>query len=573
MFDFSILSQALSQFHFLRPHWLFALLPMAVVFFVQWRMATKHQSNTFLPEHLKKALTINQRGWKNLLPLKVLAIGFSVLIIICAGPTWQRLVSPFSEDKASLLVVLDVSESMLQQDIAPNRLERAKHKIQDLMELRQGGRSGLIVYAGSAHWAMPATQDKQVFAPFLSAISLDIMPVRGKSAEQALSLIDEQFKGQQGNTVLLMTDGATPKTIDHYQRYFKDSPNQLLVLAVGNRDIISQSPLDISSLTKLAQLSKGRLIEASIDDTDVRQLNRLINSHMTLNGESAMPWKDMGYYLLFPVALLLLLWFRKGWLVQWCFVALVLIPGAFPLSAMANDVNFTRDDNNQALVQDISPAPLGETITLSSKVTQWWLNLWLTPNQQGQRLLNRQQYLPAAKHYSDPLRKGVAYYYAAEYSLAHSEFLKLDSDLGYFYAASSLARQREYIAARHLLTMLLESSSLSHDLSEQVRHNLNVINGIVEEINRLSKSQTGTTESMEESFELDDNPQTADGAEETTIAELMVKETLNANEILGSEELANKWLKRVESDPKLFLHAKFHIQYRDQNKDGDTNGL
>lgn len=89
--------------------------------------------------------------------------------------------------------------------------------------------------------------------------------------------------------------------------------------------------------------------------------------------------------------------------------------------------------------------------------------------------------------------------------------------------------------------------------------------GIVDEVNRMSESQKGTTDGPEESFELgDDKPRTGDGADEEVDSSLMTKESLNANEILGSQELADKWLRRVEADPKYFLRAKFQLQLREQ---------
>jgi Ca-activated chloride channel family protein len=273
---------------------------------------------------------------------------------------------------------------------------------------------------------------------------------------------------------------------------------------------------------------------------------------MQLNGESSMPWKDMGYSLLLPMAFIMLLWFRKGWLVQWCVVGLVVTGTMYSPGTLAKTVSLTAE----------KPVVV-ESITMLDKTVQWWWDLWLTPDQQGQRLLNQQEYLEAAKHFNDPMRRGAAYYYARDFKLAHSAFLQAESNLGLYNAASALARQREYLAARDLLEVLSEKPDISAELRSEIEHNLLVINGIVEEVNRTSESQSGTTDGPEESIELDsDKPRTGDGAEEITAAELMLKETLNANEILGSQELADKWLKRVEADPKYFLKAKFQIQLR-----------
>ncbi|GMM88994.1 VWA domain-containing protein [Vibrio fortis] len=557
MFDSLVLQQVFTQFHFIRPLWLLAFIPMFFLLWLRWREETKPSWKDVLPEHLRNALTIGERGWRKQLPLKLLMVIVAIAILICAGPTWQREASPFGEDKASMLVVLDNSETMLLKDLPPSRLERSKQKIRDLLAARNGGNTGLVVYSGSAHVAMPVTQDSKVFEPFLAAITPEIMPVAGKIAEAALPLIDQQLNSESGSTVLLVTDGVNPATIKAYETFFNDKPYQLLILAAGNRDIVSDNPVDLSALNDLASATGGRVIEVTVDDTDIQALNRAVERNMQLNGESAMPWKDMGYGLLFPISLIMLLWFRKGWLVQWCVVG-VLVTGSFYSNpTMAEPVKLTAEKPVQI-----------EEVTAWDKASQWWWDLWLTPDQQGQRLLNQQEYLEAAKHFQDPMRKGVAYYYAREFKLAHSAFLQTKTDLGVYYSATALARQREYLAARDLLKSLLEKPDLDNELSEKVEHNLAVFNGIVEEVNRMSESQAGTTDGPEESFELDeDKPRTGDGAEEETVAELMLKETLNANEILGSQELADKWLKRVEADPKYFLKAKFQIQLREPKID------
>ncbi len=551
--DSLTLQQFFTQFHFIRPLWLLVLIPMFFLLWVRWKEESKPTWKDILPKHLRDALTIGETGWRKQLPLKLLMVTVTIAIVICSGPTWQREVSPFGEDKASMLVVLDNSESMLTKDLPPSRLERGKQKIRDLLAARKGGNTGLVVYAGSAHVAMPVTQDSKVFEPFLAAITPDIMPISGKSPEEALPLINQQLSGELGSSVLLVSDGVNPSTISEFERFFNDNPYQLLILAAGNGDVVSDNPVDLDSLRNLANKTGGRVIEVTVDDSDIQQLNKAVERNMQLNGESSMPWKDMGYGLLIPMAIIMLLWFRKGWLVQWCVVGLMISGSMYSPSTLAKTVSLTAE---KPLVV--------EPVTAWDKTAQWWWDLWLTPDQQGQRLLNHKEYLQAAKQFKDPMRKGAAYYYASEFKLAHSAFLQTKTDLGYYNAASALARQREYLAARDLLKSLSEKPDLSPELRSDVENNLAVLHGIVEEVNRTSESQSGTTDGPEESLELeDDKPRTGDGAEEDTVAELMLKETLNANEILGSQELADKWLKRVEADPKFFLKSKFQIQLRE----------
>lgn len=565
MFDSLSLTQFFTQFHFIRPLWLLALIPMVFLIWLRWHEESKPSWKDILPDHLREVLTIGEHGWRKQLPLKLLMVNVFIAILICAGPSWQREASPFGEDKASMLVVLDNSDSMLQKDLPPSRLERSKQKIRDLLAERKGGKTGLVVFAGTAHVAMPITQDSAVFDPFLAAIDPEIMPVKGKLAEQALPLIGQQLQGLAGSTVLLVTDGVNPATISKYEDYFADKPYQLLILAAGNPDIVSNNPIDLDSLQTLASKTDGRLVEVSVDNTDIQQLSRYVERNMQLNGESSMPWKDMGYVLLFPIALIMLIWFRKGWLVQWCLIAMVSGSVMMPGEVMAENVSLKAEEPQVV-----------QKVTTFDKAAQWWWDLWLTPDQQGQRLFNKQEYLAAAKQFSDPLRKGTAYYYASEFELAHSAFLEMQNDpseevrdFGLYNAASALARQREYLAARDLLQSLANKPTLSQALRPDVEHNLKVIGGIVEDINQMSESQAGTEQEM--STELGDNPQTAEGAEEQTSQEMMIKETLSAADILGNQEVADKWLKRVESDPRDFLRAKFQIQLNSPAARGTTD--
>ena len=554
MFDSLLWQQIFSQFHFIRPWWLISFIPFGIIVFLRWYYEAKSELSDILPQHLRNALTIGEQGWKKQLPLKLLAVCIALGIIACAGPSWQREASPFGEDKAQMVVVLDSSQSMLETDLAPSRLERSKQKIRDLLDLRAGGKTGLIVFSGSAHTAMPLTRDTAVFAPFLAAIIPDIMPTPGKFAETTLPVIDDVLDGALGGTVLLVTDGVTPNAISSYESFFKDKPYQLLILAAGNPEVATNNPIDMKSLNELADKTNGKLVTVTVDDSDLQTLNSAIERNMQINGESTMPWKDMSHPIIILIAILILFWFRRGWLVQWCLIG-ALSFSMLPQQAQASV--YLKGKDNAAPTQ----------ISTWDKVYQAWMDLWLTDEQQGQRLFNQLDYLEAAKHYKDPMKKGIAYYYASEFKLAQNEFIQADSDLGLYYAASALAHQREYVAAKNLLTQLSEKEGISSELKEKILHNLEVVQGIVDDVNRMSKSQVGTPDGPGASRELGNEPQTGDGAEEQASEAETVKEKMTAEQILGSEELANKWLKKVDADPKFFLSRKFVLQLQQTSED------
>ncbi len=120
------------------------------------------------------------------------------------------------------------------------------------------------------------------------------------------------------------------------------------------------------------------------------------------------------------------------------------------------------------------------------------MNLWLTPEQQGQWYFERGEFLKAAKHYQEPLNKGIAYYYGRDFKSAQAQFLQVqNNELGTLYLGNALARQREYLAARNLYRALAKDTQ-SADIAEKATHNYQVMQSLVDEINRFSESQKGT---------------------------------------------------------------------------------
>ncbi|CAH0992562.1 hypothetical protein SIN8267_02695 [Sinobacterium norvegicum] len=550
MFE-SVIWQSL---HLLRPMWLLALLPLVAV--VYWRWRGEQQKNNWLqllPPHLYQALTVGKNSWQQQLPLKALLVLCIIVIIILAGPSWQRQPSPFSEDKAPVLIVLDVSSSMDEADLMPSRLQRAKLKIEDLLVQRDGGNTGLIVYAGSAHLAMPLTEDVQVFKPLLHAIGTEIMPRDGKAAEQALAIVDKQFSSAPvPGSVVLLTDGIGGNSEQAFVDYFHDSPHQLLILATANPDAYSQIPMDLASIKRLADATGGRYKTLTVDDGDIRWLDNQIARHMQISLDQALPWKDSGYPLVFVAALIFILWFRRGWLVQWCFVAVVTSSMLLPEQAMA------------AAEQPEQIAEVTESVPSNSG---WrFADIWLTPDQQGQWYFQRQQYDTAAARFDDAMWKGTAYYYAENYPAAYSYFLRDGSDQGMFNAANALANMREYVAAKNLLDGLLKRQPNF----PSAQNNRDELQKIIDDINRMSESQSSadSIDEFEASTELGDKPQTADGTDEETFSPFLKEQKLTADDILADESMNKKWMNRVQTDPAVFLRNKFGIQLQRQDEGG-----
>jgi Ca-activated chloride channel family protein len=318
----------LSQFHFLRPWWLLALAP---ALWLVW-MIHRHQDAArpwrgVIADHLLPHLLAEGGRRRRLQPVHLLLPVWLLAILALSGPTWQREPAPFADDEAALVIAVEVRPTMLAQDIQPSRLERAAQKIHDLLTQRPRTRTALVAYAGSAHLVMPLTRDAELVTRFAAELSPAIMPMQGDAPAEALTLAEEQLRksGLRGS-VLLITDGVPAEQLPQLAAYRKSGgvPVQLLAVAADPGVLLppdspSAPALDRAALDNAADALDATLTVVSPDDRDVRWLARhtetsLVAASAEQTGER---WKDMGYWLIFAVAALMLVWFRPGWLVQW----------------------------------------------------------------------------------------------------------------------------------------------------------------------------------------------------------------------------------------------------------------
>jgi Ca-activated chloride channel family protein len=533
----------LAYFHFLRPWWLLALIPFIWTLRYLWKARNPLSKwRGVIAPHLLQVILVRhgRASWFNpvSVSLPVIVLG----IIALAGPTWKQQPSPFAEDVAALVIALDVSSSMQQADIQPSRLERAKQKVQDLLALRPGGRVGLIVYSGTAHSVIPLTNDPDVVNNFLNAIVTEMMPRKGKFPEKALPIAAQMLRDSPvPGTLLMIGDGVSPETSKDFSRYFSSQNHQLLILGVGRDSVLTgdddtaSMPLESSALQNLADNSAGYYQPLTLDKEDVENLDRRINDYFVVVDDGSRPWVDAGYYLLYPIALIILLWFRTGWTLHWCIPLIMVSSLVVSPRAMAGD----------SFVDDWD---------LASR----FMSLWLTPDQQGRYYLEKGDYKIAATRFENIAWRGIAYYRDANFKAAEEMFSRIESEEGYFNLANALAHQREYILAVKTYNKVLK---LNPEHRSALKNRIK-LQGIIDEINLLSASQKA--EESDSSKELgDDDPQTADGAERQDFVKREVKQ-LTAEEVLLDEQINDLWMRQVQKDPSRFLSVKFHMQLQRQ---------
>jgi Ca-activated chloride channel family protein len=134
------MNDVVANFHFLRPLWLLGLVPLCALL---WRLKARPGGREILRQFCDPALlpfiaakgAEETRHW----PFVALALGGSLALTALAGPTWRQLPQPLFREDTALVIVLDLSPSMMATDLAPDRLTRARYKIRDLLAARQQG--------------------------------------------------------------------------------------------------------------------------------------------------------------------------------------------------------------------------------------------------------------------------------------------------------------------------------------------------------------------------------------------------------------------------------------------------
>ena len=522
--------ESIAAFHFLRPWWLLGLLPL--LFTLRYLRRSDDIGRTWhqvIAPHLLAAMVVRRGGEHWINPARVAVVMMSLGFVVVAGPTWERQPTPLFEDEAPLIIALDVSDSMNQQDIQPSRLKRARQKIEDLLKLRGGSRAALLVFAGSAHTVIPLTNDPDILLHLLASVNTDMMPRPGKLPEKILPIVAGlQRDSMVPGTLLLLTDGVGQTTIETFTGYFSEKDArlpQLLVLGVGSvADRASGTPdvpLERAALRRLAAAGGGAYEEITADRSDVQRLARAIDNHLVGVQDNELPWVDAGYWLLIPFAFLFLLWFRRGWTLQWLVVF------------------------------------LGVTLLLPVPAHADFVDWWLTPDQQGRYFFEAGDYRRAAQRFEDSGWKAAAYYEAEEFDLAAEYFARDDRIESLFNRANALAHARRYVEAVQAFDLVLAREP-AH---EGAGLNRAIVQAIIDEINAMSEAQQ--SEGMETARELGDAPQTADGAQREVL-EGEAPAQLTADEILADERVQEMWLRGVQADPAQFLSVKFQMQLERQ---------
>ena len=201
------------MFRFAHPEYLYLLfiLPVLLLFYIYIAKARKRAIKKYGAPELISSLMPEASSKRVRLKYFFMFLAITVIIFIIAGPQFGSKLETVKRQGIEVMVCLDVSNSMLAQDIAPNRLEKAKQMLSRLTDDLNNDKMGLIVFAGDAFTQVPITSDHISAKMFLSSINPSIVSTQGTAIESAIELSMRSFTPDEksSKTIVIITDGET----------------------------------------------------------------------------------------------------------------------------------------------------------------------------------------------------------------------------------------------------------------------------------------------------------------------------------------------------------------------------
>ncbi len=217
--------------------YLLAIIPVMALafFFLQvWKKKTQRQ---FADAKLLRRLAPNKSIFKPALKLIFLLLGLTFLILALVNPKIGTKLETVKREGVDIVFAIDVSKSMLAEDIAPNRLEKAKRLVSEIINQLASDRIGIIAYAGQAYPQLPITTDYGAAKMFLQSMNTNMLSSQGTAINAAIDLASTYFNDdEQTNRVLfIVSDGedhSEGSTIDAVE-YAKQNGIRVFTIGVG----------------------------------------------------------------------------------------------------------------------------------------------------------------------------------------------------------------------------------------------------------------------------------------------------------------------------------------------------
>ncbi len=326
------------MFKFANPEYLHALylLPVLIVLYWLYRKNRSKLLERFSDRKLHNVLLPSFSGVKNTFKFSIIILSLFLLIIAAANPQVGTKMEEVKQTGIDVFILLDVSLSMQAEDIKPNRLEKAKFQIANLINRLRGDRIGLVIFSGEAYVQFPLTTDYSAANLFLSAVDFNSVPQPGTAIAAAITLALNSFEKESPTekVIVIITDGEDHEgDINSVLTEAKNNGVKIYTIGLGST---GGSPIPIynsrGDQTGFKKDKEGNVVLTKLDEETLKQiasntdgeyfrgsnyedhLDKIYQDLSELDKaefgvKKVTDYEDRFYYFLAPAILLLLLEF------------------------------------------------------------------------------------------------------------------------------------------------------------------------------------------------------------------------------------------------------------------------
>ncbi|RAJ13915.1 VWA domain-containing protein [Arenibacter echinorum] len=215
--------------------YLLSIIPVMVVLFVFLQIWKKRTQKKFADLSLLKRLTPDRSNFKSTLKLIFILLGIASLTMALVNPKIGTKLETVKREGVDIVFAVDVSKSMLAEDIAPNRLEKAKRLVSEIINQLASDRIGIIAYAGQAFPQLPITTDYGAAKMFLQNMNTDMLSSQGTAIDQAIELASTYYDDEeQTNRVLFIISDGEDHSEGDVSNAVEDATNEgIRVFTIG----------------------------------------------------------------------------------------------------------------------------------------------------------------------------------------------------------------------------------------------------------------------------------------------------------------------------------------------------
>ncbi|HCE56280.1 MAG TPA: hypothetical protein DER09_00430 [Prolixibacteraceae bacterium] len=264
------------MFRFANSEYLWALLviPLLTLFFVWSRIQRRKALKRFGNLEMVNQLMPFASRFRPVLKFSILMLALAFIIAGVARPQFGSKLKKVKREGIEIVIALDVSNSMMAEDIKPNRLDRAKMAISRLVDKLKDDKIGLIVFAGDAYTQLPITSDYNSAKLFLNSINTQIVPKQGTAIGSAVNLAMRSFTpdSKSNKAIIVITDGENHED-DAVAAAKSAAESGMVVHAIG-MGLPQGSPIPVlrNGQTEYMKDGSGNVVVTKLDEATLEKI-------------------------------------------------------------------------------------------------------------------------------------------------------------------------------------------------------------------------------------------------------------------------------------------------------------